>query len=129
MPIPFLIVSEKIRVKIKELIEQGRLTETRVGELKKLSTSKLEEELEVGMQVMMDYYCNGFYLQKYENDPSFLEIGSQISDENAVISQILEERNKAKLETNEITEIPIIARVKEDKNEAVIATATNVDSV
>lgn len=116
-------------VKIEELIKQGRLTETRVVELKKLSTAKLEEELEDGMQVMMDYYGNGFYLQKYENDPSFLETGSKISAENAVISQILEERNKAKLETNEIKEIPIIARVKEDKNEAVFATATNADSV
>ncbi len=109
----------KLEAEIALEIHRGRITQDRVDELKKMSTEKLEEGLEDGMQVMMDYYGNTFYLQKYEDDESFRKAGDGISAENAIISQILEERKKAKLETSLITEIPIIENKEEHESKEV----------
>ena len=105
----------------KLLIEQGRITVDRIAELKKMSTEKLETELEDGMQIMEEYYGNTFYLQKYEDDKSFRTAGNHISAENSIISLILKDRgNKPKQKSNEVTEIPIITEtVKEDENKKV----------
>jgi hypothetical protein len=81
--------------KIDSLIKVGRITQERVEELKKMSTEQLESELADGMQIMEDYYGNGFYLQKYENDQSFIEAGSSISAENTVIDEILVSRKES----------------------------------
>ena len=100
------------------LIEQGRITEDRIDELKKMSTEKLELELEDGMQIMEEYYGNTFYLQKYEDDESFITAGNHISAENSIISLILKDREKS----SEVTEIPLIA---ENAKEVPSVTITN----
>ena len=111
----------------KLLIKQGRISEERVDELKKISTEKLESELEDGEQIMDEYYGNTFYIQKYEDDESFRTAGNHISAENSIISLILKDRgNKEKQESREVTEIPLIAdNEKEDENKKVAVSVTD----
>lgn len=102
----------------KLLIEQGRITEDRIDELKKMSTEKLELELDDGEQIMEEYYGNTFYIQKYENDESFIKAGNGISAENSIISLILKDREKS----GKVTEIPLIT---EKAKEVPSVTITN----
>ena len=91
-------------------IHQGRITKDRVDELKNMSTEKLESELKDGEQIMEEYYGNTFYLQKYENDESFIKAGNGISAENSIISLILKDRdNKTNHKSGEVTQIPLVA--------------------
>ena len=102
----------------KLLIEQGRITEDRIDELKKMSTEELEYDLADGEQVMEEYYGNTFYLQKYEDDESFIKAGNGISAENSIISLILKDREKS----GKVTEIPLIT---EKAKEVPSVTITN----
>lgn len=118
-----MIRSKKFDAVVALQIHKGRITQDRVDELKKMSTEKLELELEDGMQIMMDYYGNGFYLQKYEDDESFMKAGDGISAENCIISAILESRGICKdFKSSEVTEIPLIA---ENAKEVPSVTITN----
>lgn len=110
-----MIRSKKIDAVVALQIHKGRITQDRVDELKKMSTEKLELELEEGMQIMMDYYGNGFYLQKYEDDESFMKAGDGISAENCIISAILESRGICKdFKSSEVTQIPLVEEKAEE---------------
>lgn len=117
----------KLEAEIALEIHKGRITQDRVDELKKMSTEKLESELEDGMQIMEEYYGNTFYIQKYEDDESFMKAGDGISAENSIISLILESRgNYKEYESSEISEIPLtIENTNEEKNKEVAVTITN----
>lgn len=77
---------------IKDYIKSGRISKDRVKELSSKSTDFLKKELSDGEKVCNDYYCNSFFIQKYEDDESFMKTGDAILAENAVIELILNKR-------------------------------------
>ena len=116
------IIDDELEIRNKTLdaevalnIRQGRITTDRVDELKKMSTEELEYDLAAGEQVMEEYYGNTFYLQKYEDDESFIKAGDGISAENSIISLILKDREKkSNQKSGEVTQIPLVEEKAEE---------------
>lgn len=73
-------------------IAENRITQKEVDELLAKDNKTLIESLTDGENAYNDYYGNMYYMQKYEDDETFIKAGDSLLIGNTIIRLILEKR-------------------------------------